>query len=351
MSSVTFTKVNFIHIESDNTYYDTRRQTEIKNSRIFVDSSVRAKLSGSNIAHNLISENVVARLKKQVDASAPSFLTGSTVKDSSNNDRKILSTNIDTTVTASIDAYKHGIEILQEKQWAAGLVKISAGTPGHLFDSMRYGLPKLDIIPSDEFVEIETFNPIKFVETGGDYKLFTYPIVTSDRNLAENLILDGVIEPFPIRPVISNFSLNVPFEPRATRGTFESGNQNKLFSSDQIVSFDYIQPPKGNRTAFLEASVPVMEVITTGTASLLVGSRIDYFNLDENYIDSFVDYVPPRGHTPSSTYSSDMLNLINKMPSRETTYLSEKQVSFSCGFTYDNNELGTDSIAYGGLLY
>lgn len=351
MSNVTLTKVNFIHIDSDSTYYDTRRQIEAKNSRIFVDTSVGAKLSGSNVAHSLMSDNVVSRLKRQTDPSAPTFLTGSTVKDSSGNDRKILSTSIDTTVSASIDSYKHGVEILQEKQWAAGLVKISAGTPGHLFDSMRYGLPRLDIIPSDEFVEIETFDPVKFVETGGDYNLFTYPIVTSDRNLAENFILDGIIEPFPIRQVISNFSLNVPFEPRAMRASFESGNQNKKFSSDRIVSHDYFSPAQEFKTHFLDASDPVMDVLTVGNTSISVGSKIDYFNLEENSWLAFVDYVPPRGNTVNSTYTGDLLNAVNNLPPRETTYLSEKQVSFSCGFTYDNNELGTDSVAYGGLLY
>lgn len=351
MSNISLTKVNFIHIDSDNTYYDTRRQIEIKNSRIFTDVSVGARLSGSNVAHCLISDRIVTRLKKQTDSSAPSFLTGSTVKDNSGNDRKILSTSIDTTVTSSIDSYRNGVEILQEKQWAAGLVKISAGTPGHLFDSMRYGLPRLDIIPSASFVEIETFNPVKFVETGGNYNLFTYPIVTSDRNLAENFILDGIIEPFPIRQVLSNFSLNVPFEPRAMRASFESGNQNKKFSSEQIVSQDYFDPKQVCKTFFLDASDPIMEVIMVNNKNVSLGSKIDYFNLEESSWSAFVDYIPPRGNTVNSTYTGDLLNAVNSLPPRETTYLNEKQVSFSCGFTYDNNELGTDSVAYGGLLY
>lgn len=351
MSNIALTKVNFIHIESDNTYYDTRRQIASNRKRYFVDASAGSQISGSNTAYNLISSSPITRLNKQTDSTATTFLTGSTVKDRSNNDRKILSTSVDTTVSSSVDAYRNGVEILREKQWSAGLVKISAGTPGHLFDSMRYGIPRLDIMSSDEFVEIETFNPVKFVESGGDYSSFTYPIVTSDRNLSENYILDGVIEPFPIRPVISNFSLNSPFEPRATRASFESGNQNKKFSTDQVVSQDYFDPSFITRTFFLDASDQVIEVVNVNGSPTSIGSKIDYFNLDENYSMAFVDAVPPRGNTFTPNYTPDMIIAINSLPPRETTYLSEKQISFSCGFTYDNNELGTDSIAYGGLLY
>lgn len=354
MSSTSSKKIDFLNIDSDSTYFDTRRQVIRKETPYFQDGSIASKLSGSNTAVGLLT-NTPVRTKNQQNSgiypnstsNSATYPTGSTVKDNSNNDRKILSANNDYIISSSVDAYRQGVEMTVEKHWAAGIVKISAGTAGHLFDMARYGLPYLPLLSTDEFFEIESFNPVKFVESGGDYNQFTYPIVTSDRNLEENFILDGIIEPFPIRQVLSNFSINVPFEPRAFRASFESGNQNKTFSSDFVVSQDYFAQ-KENRTFFLDASELIsLDPETTGSLKM----RQDYFNMDVNYLLPFADSIPPRGNTVGSTYTGDLLNAVNNLPPRETTYLSEKQISFSCGFTYDNNGLGTDSVAYGGLLY
>lgn len=353
MSNITAKKIDFLNIDSDNTYFDTRRQASKREIHYFQDNSIPSLLSGSNIAIGLLT-NDRPRLKNQQNSgtyptsNSFSYPTGSTVKDSSGSDRKMLSAANDYIVSSSIDAYRHGIEITEEKHWAAGVAKISAGTAGHLFDESRYGVPRFPLISADKFFEIETFDPVKFVETGGDYNQFTYPIVTSDRNLEENFILDGIIEPFPIRQVISNFSTNFPFEPRAFRASIESGNPNKTFSSDLVVSHDYFFPTLENRAWYLDDS-DLIYLDPQATGSLNI--RIDHFNIDQNYQVSFVDVVPPRGNTVRSSYTGDLLNAVNAMPPRETSYLSEKQVSFSCGFTYNNNELGTDSIAYGGLLY
>lgn len=355
MSNITAKKIDFINIDSDNTYFDVRRQVSKRENHCFQDGSIPSLLSGSNIAIGLLTNNR-PRLKNQQKfntypdsiSNSFSYPTGSTIKDSSSSDRKILSAANDYIVSSSVDAYRQGIEITEEKHWAAGVAKISAGTAGHLFDEARYGVPRFPLISADKFVEIETFDPVKFVETGGDYNQFTYPIVTSDRNLEENFILDGVIEPFPIRQVLSNFSINFPFEPKAFRASMESGNQNKNFSSDLIVSIDYFLPDLENKNWYLDASdLTYSDPQVTGSLKI----RQDYFNENVIYQLPFIDAVPSRGNTTNSSYTGDLLNAVNAMPPRETSYLSEKQVSFSCGFTYNNNELGTDSIAYGGLLY
>ena len=352
-------KVDFINIDCDDSYYDTRRQIDARNIQYFTDKSSSSKISGSNTAINLLSEKIVSRKKIKENSNSyplalsnsPVYPTGSTVKDSSNNDRKILSLEVDPTVSSSVDAYKHGVELLREKDWQSGFVKISAGTPGHLFDPARWGVPRLAILESDEFLEIEVFDPVKFVETGGDDSIFTHPIVTSDRNLAENLVQDGIIEPFPIRPVIANFSVNFPFEPRAFRASMESGNQNKVFSSDRVLSADYFEPDRVNRAFFLDASDTLVFTDEYGTKTTIPGVNIDFFNMDENYLRPFEDYVPPRGRAINSTYSGILSGTIERMPAGGTTYVSRKEKSATCGFFYENAESGTDSIAFGGLLY
>jgi hypothetical protein len=355
MSNITAKKIDFLNIDSDNTYFDTKRQVIKRETHYFQDVSIASLLSGSNTAIGLLQNNR-PRIKNQQNfntypdsiSNSSSYPTGSTIKDSSGSDRKILSAANDYLVSSSVDAYRQGTEITEEKHWTAGVAKISAGTPGHLFDESRYGVPRFPILSADKFYEIETFNPVKFVETGGDYRQFTYPIVSSDRNLEENFILDGIIEPFPIRQVISNFSINFPFEPRELKASMESGNQNKTFSSDLVVSHGYFLPTSENRTWYLDSS-DLISLDSQITGSLK--TRIDHFNLDKNYQTPFVDFIPPRGNTPGLLLTGDLLSAVNAMPPRETSYLNEKQISFSCGFTYDNNELGTDSIAYGGLLY
>jgi len=337
-------QVDFIYIDSDDNYFNTAEQIKKNKKSYFVDVSIPS-VTGST-ASGFFSKSIT---KDQVVYNSSTHATSSTVKDPSGNDRKILSLSIDYFASSSVDSYKNGVEIMKENHWTAGLVKISAGTPGHLYTSNLYGCPEISIISEDTYYEIEVFDPIKYVSTGGDPTLFTYPIITSDANQLENYILNGIIEPFPIRSVISNFSINFPFEPHSVKGDFGNGNLNTRFASDSVVSIDYYTPEVQNNTPYLDAVGSIGMMSEDGTG-VITGPSFGYFSIDNNRLRPYDDVVHPRGEPIVSSYDQ-LSGVINLMSPLGTTYIDRKSKSATCGFAFDNAFKGTDSIAYGGLLY
>lgn len=355
--------ITFLHIESDEHYFNTKEQIRRGNINYYTDLSIPSRLTGSTVATGLFSQRRVVKDDSVYNSSV--YATGSTVTDPSGTDRKILALNIDYFASSSVDSYRNGVEITEEKHWNAGAVKITAGTPGHLYRSDRYGHSDVSILSEDKYIEVDIFDPVRYVMTGGDPEVFTYPIITSDVNQLENYILNGIIEPFPIRPVISNFSINFPFEPHSVRGEFGSGNQNSTFAGEEILTVDYylasssvsIDNASGSR--YISGNAPYLDAVDmvsistgAGTSTVHVGQPIGYFSQDRNRVLPFVDVVYPRNRIPSSSYDSGLISALLKMTGsmKSQEYVSEKQKSAATGFLYDGYQ-GVDSIAFGGLLF
>lgn len=337
---------SFLTITGDENYYSTPQQISRKNIRYFTDNSSPSRLSGIDQVIGLFNQK--STYDNYEVYNSKSHAVTSVVIDSAGNSRKILSPEVDYFSSSSLDAYKNGVEITKNSHWTAGLVKVTAGTPGHLRDNTFFGVNDLDIISENTYYEIDVFDPVSFLVRGR--KAFTYPIVTSDVNQLENTILNGIIEPFPIRPVISNFSINFPFEPQGTRGQFGIGNINWRGSTDSVVSIDEFLPQKENKTFFLDAAD--VKKITTGTGdatgSHAVGPPDGYFNLEENILTFFEDKVNGRGETPNPAYDNVLLSVINTMTRSLSTetYVSSKKKSYTCGFDCEYSDQGTDSVAY-----
>lgn len=260
-------------------------------------------------------------------------------------------------LSSSSDLYRQGVEIQINEQWSAGFRRISAGTRGHLLDTRIFGLNEsISLTDNDFFQELSLFNPLEFIQLQEEDKpiesVITFPIVTSDANQRENSVLNGVIEPFPIRPVIAYFSINFPFEPHGVTANFESGNSYLRTATDAIDSVYDFYPRKINNQVFLDAGERISVTNNEGTNTVEVGPQLPYVTSDTNYLEPFDDFSPSRGdkNLRSKNYDLDFLNIIEKMPEQETTYLTLTQVSGKTGFVYNNTLQGIDSIAYGGLL-
>lgn len=350
INNATNNQVSYIQIDSDSNYFNTNEQIKLRNTRTFTDRSKPSIISGSIQAIGFFSDRRITQ--DQEVYNSPTYATSSTVFDPSGNPRPILALNVDYFASSTIDIYKQGVEITKEKHWTAGQVKITAGTPGHLYNSYFYGVNDLDIIDADIYYEIDVFDPIKYIETGGDPDLFVYPIITSDVNQRENYVLNGIIEPFPIRPVISNFSLNFPFEPHSVKGGYGVGNMDHRFASDQVLSIDYYEPAKENENCWLDAvDFVLLAPTTSSTTGSVAGYHYGYQFMVQNTVTYFEDTVPPRGKAPDSTYTNDLLEVVNTMAPEGISYISNKQKTGTCGFVYNGAIQGTDSIAYGGLRY
>lgn len=391
-------ETQYVNIDTSGNYFNTREQVKKRNKNTFTDA-IRPYVLGSSVLGLF---EVKSTTNNDSTIVTDTYPTGSSVTDSSGNTRKILAASyIDLFTSSSLDTYKNGIEITLDKHWSTGLAKITAGNPGHLTFPLAYGVNQSDLsvtlntyftsskdssgnsvfflaqeqfnsssldnsgnvrrLLNDRplgFYEIDVYDPVEYIKSA-DKSKFTYPIITADSSQTENFILNGIIEPFPIRPVISKFSINFPFEPQGTRGSFGNGNETTSMSSDQVKSVDY-RLTKGvsnipwltNKTPWFDSleSTTIVTTGTVGTGSVPV-SNVGYQLIDANVSPPFEDVVYPRGQLPSSSYPSQLLSVVNGMSPEETSYITRKEISATCGFMYDNAIEGTDSIAYGGLLY
>lgn len=334
-------KIDFINIDSEGNYFDTKEQIQTRRVNYFVETTSASRVSGSNSVVGLMSRKRVVKDDNVFNSST--YLTSSTEIDSSGNERKILSSANDYLASSSIDSYRNGIEITQEKHWTAGVAKITAGTPGHLYDSLRFGHTSAsDVLGLDTYFEIDVFNPISYIES----HQITYPVITKNSNESENHVLNGIIEPFPIRPVIANFSINFPFEPHSTKGQAGNGNINWRGATDVVTSVEEFGVSKKNFSFFLDAAD--VKKMSSGNGDVGVGPAEGYFNMDENPFPFFEDKIYPRGVGENSSYDSDLEAALENLPPGGTTYVTERERSATCGFVYDQTDRGTDSIAYGG---
>lgn len=278
--------------------------------------------------------------------------------------------NSSSIATIDIDQYRQGVEITQETH-TLGMFKISAGTAGHIVKPVCYGINDLDIISTGSFVEIDYFNPVDYLylqEPGANMgRVITFPIITADNNQAENYGLNGIIEPLTIRPVISFFSIEFPYESHAFRADMMAGNfEHFRLSSDRILTIDYtpkkLVPLKTltsgsvSTRAFVnnEYYLDAFEVIRSGSS--VARQSIGYLNDQHNYMDGFVDggeydYLKSLGITVE-THGEDMVKVFQIMTGSTDNYVPPGKKSATTGFTYDNiGYAGIDSLAFGGMTY
>jgi hypothetical protein len=272
--------------------------------------------------------------------------------------------------TRAFDAYRQGVEITLEKH-TLGCFKISAGTAGHIVKPLSYGINEYDIVSTGSFVEIDYFDPAKYLlsqEPGSTYaKAITFPIITADSNQAENYVLNGVIEPLTIRPVISFFSIEWPHESHAFRGQLMGGNPNKIsLSSDRVLSVDYrptkLVPLKVLPSSSFDVKAYVNNELyldafeTTKSGSGDAQQTLGYVHGDLNYIDPYADgvggvgaYLRGLGVTAES-HGQDMVSALTAMSASTENYIPPNKKSATSGFVY-NSICGTDSIAFGDMVY
>jgi len=250
--------------------------------------------------------------------------------------------------TSEIDVFRQGVEITQNKHFI-GTFKISAGTPGHIVKPTSYGVNNFDIISENSYVETDYFDPIAYMqaqEFGGELEdLITFPIVIGDSNQLENVNFNGIIEPFSIRPVISFYSIEWPFESHSVKGDFVGGNTRKISrSNDRILSIDDFYDDS-NSSWYLDSFD-------------LEGS--DFPVKREGYLNFNLETLKPWDDTTvylkkmgiDGTKFEDFQQTFQEMTGTTGNYIEPGKRSACCGFVYDGSTvLGTDSIVFGGLGY
>jgi hypothetical protein len=246
--------------------------------------------------------------------------------------------------TRKIDPFRQGINVTNGNQFfKSRLFKISSTGFSHRdtddlhrLSAREYGMPKLfdDIGPYYDVTS--KFNAQSFISDTGTQ---TYPQSFFDPTLQFPDTMDGVIEPFSIREVISNRSIEAPFISRTIKASIMNGNKEGTDGTDRVVQYtERLLPIKVD--PFIDGSSIVMLGIglgLTGSNFFLNGPGIssDIPRTITPYRDSFTQYGTLYIFTGST---------------RESNLTSRFKKSATAGHMYRNtNGTGTDSMAFGGL--
>ena len=194
------------------------------------------------------------------------------------------------------------------------------------------------------FYEFQKFDPALYLTDKIDSTSVKYPY---SKFINNSTAFDGIIEPLHIRPVIASFS-GGKYDDRSFKGQFGAGNISSVNkSTDSILSVDYYSQTSQNQTYFLDSFG-----LTNSSGSVSLGIGNFTVNSKQNISSPFEDSFRPRGQKNNvDVYGSDLNNTINRMSPEGESYVNSRQKSATCGLIYDNAPSGTDSIAFGGILY
>ncbi len=255
----------------------------------------------------------------------------------------VVAVNTSSIETVTIDGYRQGVELTQQKHFDAGLAKIWAGEPGHVLRRNRFGMDK-NFRNDPRFEELDYFSPeiyLRAQELDSPllWDIITFPILTSDNDQVENYIFDGIIEPFTIRSRASFFSIDVPFEAHELKGALMGGNTDTTLASDQIQTV-YVYD--------LQQHIGYLDMVDMIDGQYPLNG---FFRHDKTLLSPFTDARYPRNTALPTTYDDAMNAAISLMTGSTENYIGMNEKSATSGFVFDNNSLGTDSLAFGGRVY
>lgn len=246
--------------------------------------------------------------------------------------------------TSGFDAYRQGIELVLDKHYQMGIVKIHSGEEDrrHRLRQTEFGRDSWFLTPYStctQFEELDYFDSVSYIEAQDDpfsLRNLRYPIVSSDVDESESYVTDGVIEPLTIRHKVTFNSIEFPFESHDVWGEAGSGNVDQTRSTDDVQSIfeydtNYEQVPYCDMVDML-GNVPTM----------------GYFLWDKAPFRPFNDRRDKKG-TKISSESEEMRDQIEDMSPNTESMIWGNYVSTTCGFTYDGvSGIGTDSLSFGG---
>ncbi len=252
-----------------------------------------------------------------------------------------MSNSIDTT---PIDAYRQGIELTLDSYFCNGIVKIWNGEKDHQITQNIFGQPQEEIYPEKvNFTDLDYFNPVVYVQqqlNGGTPSL-TYPIVFQS-SVTNPGILDGIIEPLAIRQVAQFTSIDAPFESHAIYGNIEAGNHNKFTHSDIVLTkVEFAQENKG--------SAPYEDNVDNFNGTPI---GLGFFPNNEKKNSAYDDSKVKSGLILDNYIKiSEIFSATLDLNPSTDNFIPTGYKSYSTGFSWVNNNLGTDSLSFGDQTY
>ena len=263
--------------------------------------------------------------------------------------------------TNSYDQFRQGVSIRTQRELYMGMcpkmLPERQFTPDSGNDSTVYGQPKAfkDVVP---FQDLEKFHPVKFISSSVAPAQM-YPRILANASLVDPYQLDGVLEPLVIRAAVSMTTLEGSDPAHAIKGELLDGNMDERRKASQIVQIYDYRPPVETKP-FIDFPEYFGSGSLRGTPepdSPAAWSGITMpgvISATETRLQPFVDtthqyrMIYDAYNYASGTMSPDMFGALQVMSGSSQTMLRSNQVSSTAGFVYDNNPLGTDSLAFGG---
>jgi hypothetical protein len=243
--------------------------------------------------------------------------------------------------TFAIDGFRQGVEITHQKYFDVGYVKIHAGEPGHRLRANTFGMVNNIRNVQPFFKDADYFDPVSYIKAQAiNSSSISFPIITSNDDEIENRSFNGIIEPFTIRARVSFFSREAPFESHEVKGALMNGNTNQAWESDQILTVDRYD---------LTQKVFYLDMVDVHQGRTPMNG---FFSSKKATLLPFVDERLIRDTKSTSVYATDMSAAMSLMSGSTGNYISIGYRSGAAGKDYDNNmSIGTDSIAFGGMVY
>ena len=287
---------------------------------------------------------------------------------------KILNTAAGGMKTAKIDIYRQGVSITSRRyirRDSPSTVNVSGQTATigslpvltsngmdgetleeiHAIEVRDFGQPKLfvDHEPFEDMASMKIHTRISSDITsayGGaiaylnDTNQQLYPVILSNVSMKYPDQMDGVIEPFPIREVISNRSAETPFVAHRVRADILDGNIEESYGSDRVTQIMSVT-----------ASQQIDPFIDSAEIAMADGGTFTLFA--PGFTSDLQRILPPfldRGSPGAEGKERFCKILVGTGSLRDLGLIDSHHKSAGSGFTYGNNPEGTDSLAFGGLL-
>lgn len=245
---------------------------------------------------------------------------------------------------SAIEHVIQGHAVTDIKKRSKGILpRMNSGRVDHVIEELNFGQSKTfdDGLP---FVDTQQkIDAQKYIENSSQFDGIT---------VGEFFEKDGAIEPLFIRDVINFVNVEVPFISHIVRGTLEDGNEDILRHTDRKLQFVEIADP-----SVVEPFLDSQEHFGVDLAGSI---NMPGFVADERRVISPFDEstagsgsLVPNGDTLTETGDLSSINAaLQAMTGPIDDDIRPRGFkSAAAGFIYSNNNtLGTDSIAFGGLL-
>jgi hypothetical protein len=254
-------------------------------------------------------------------------------------DSKSTRTKIITEAYTSIidsEPYRQGVEIRSIKGYSTGMIRMHSGYPGHRIGTQVIGQDDDLTLNKDlKFQDDPTYSPIHYIQSDPDSIVY---VSVEGWSTYDHGQLKNVIEPLSIRPAITFMSNYFPYEAHSVWGNLEDGNLEADRSACQVLSID--EKTENHTTPFLD----LYESCVGPERGL--GIKIN----EKTKVEPFVDDLTLQQDV-TKNITGPITTLTGRLKFEENSYVTMNQFSSNSGYQYDNCEIGTDSLAFGGMIY